>query len=158
MPVHRSFRDEHAMNGSVRLTTSDDARSTTAQRAPRGTLRVLLVEDDPAVLQTIKTMLGLIGCEVLVAGGAKEAIAIPHASPVDLLLTVLKLGPDRGPDVIAALRGRQPKAAIIAMSGDPEEDGLGSLALRLGASSVLRKPFTRKSLARAIDQGVAVRK
>jgi two-component system response regulator HydG len=119
--------------------------------------RILLVDDELAVLQTIKMILDLTGHEVLTASSAAEAIQVAKTEPIDLLLTDLRLGAERGTDVIAAARQVRPELPIIAMSGDPTKDDMLAVALRLGARQVLQKPIKRTVLVQVIDRCLQAR-
>jgi two-component system, OmpR family, KDP operon response regulator KdpE len=100
--------------------------------------RVLVVDDEPAILRTVRANLGRRGFEVDVATTAEEAIARAATGP-DLI--VLDLGlPDRdGLDVIQAIRRRSDTPIIVLSVRDSEKAKVQ--ALDLGADDYLTKPF-----------------
>jgi two-component system, NtrC family, response regulator HydG len=115
-----------------------------------GVARILVVDDDRAVLQTIEAMLDLADHDVATAGDIDEALRKLSAGAFDLVLTDLDLGSSRGTEVIAKVRERLPDLPVLAMSGNPAKDNMAAIALRLGARDVLQKPFTRRVLERAV--------
>ena len=102
-----------------------------------GGARVLVVDDEPAILRTVRANLGRRGFEVEVATTGSEAIA--HADDQDLI--VLDLGlPDRdGLDVIRSIRLRSKTPIIVLSVRDSEREKVS--ALDLGADDYLTKPF-----------------
>ncbi|OLC58606.1 MAG: DNA-binding response regulator [Chloroflexi bacterium 13_1_40CM_4_68_4] len=99
--------------------------------------RVLVVDDEPAILRTVRANLGRRGFDVEVATTAEDAIA--QADRQDLI--VLDLGlPDRdGLDVIRSIRARSKTPIIVLSVRDGEREKVR--ALDLGADDYLTKPF-----------------
>jgi DNA-binding NtrC family response regulator len=112
--------------------------------------RILVVDDDRAVRQTIEAMLDLAAHDVTTADGVDEALRKLSTGTFDLVLTDLDLGTSRGTEVIAAARECFPDISVLAMSGNPAKDNMAAIAIRLGACDVLQKPFTRRVLERAV--------
>ncbi len=114
-------------------------------------LKVLMVEDDTEVRKVVETFLVALGCEVTTAPSAEQALLVLDASaPFDLLLTDIALGPGmRGTELAAKAQAMYADMAILLMSGfsaellDADRDSPPSWEL-------LRKPYTRAELARAI--------
>ena len=121
-----------------------------SQVVPAG-LRVLLVEDDGDVQAVVRTFLDTLGCVVTMASSAEQAlVALSPAATFDLLLTDIALGAGmRGTELAALAQKRHPDLAILLMSGfssellDADRDSPASWEL-------LRKPYSREELARAI--------
>jgi two-component system KDP operon response regulator KdpE len=99
--------------------------------------RVLIVDDEPAILRTVRANLGRRGFDVAVATTGEEAIA--QADRQDLI--VLDLGlPDRdGLEVIRAIRAHSKTPIIVLSVRDSEREKVR--ALDLGADDYLTKPF-----------------
>jgi two-component system KDP operon response regulator KdpE len=99
--------------------------------------RVLIVDDEPAILRTVRANLGRRGFDVAVATSGEEAIA--QADRQDLI--VLDLGlPDRdGLEVIRAIRAHSKTPIIVLSVRDSEREKVR--ALDLGADDYLTKPF-----------------
>ena len=99
--------------------------------------RVLIVDDEPAILRTVRANLGRRGFDVAVATTGEDAIA--QADRQDLI--VLDLGlPDRdGLEVIRSIRTRSKTPIIVLSVRDSEREKVR--ALDLGADDYLTKPF-----------------
>jgi PAS domain S-box-containing protein len=127
------------------------------QALPHG-LKVLLVEDDSEVRQTVKTFLDTLHCEVAVAGSAEQALALlGPENRFDVLLSDIALGPGlRGTELAAQARQHFPELAVLLMSGfsaellDADRDSPPDWEL-------LRKPYGRDELAQALARVIASR-
>ncbi len=109
---------------------------------------ILLVEDEPALLEMMGAVLDGSGYNVLVATSAEDAqqISESFARPIDLLITdiVLRTGID-GIQLASKLRLRRPQTCVLFMSG--YSDALIRAAEREDIKSiVLEKPFTANAL------------
>lgn len=103
--------------------------------------RILLVEDEPLILDLIASTLEDGGFEVLQANNAKDAIAGLEASAGELagLVTDVNLGPrDKGWDVARRARELRPNLPVVYMTGDSAHD---STSQGVPESVILSKPF-----------------
>lgn len=115
-------------------------------------MRVLIVEDHGTVSRGLKEVLAEEFPE-LVSGEARsapEAIAQLHSQPWDLVLLDINLPGRSGLGLITEAKRLSPKAAVLVVSGYPEED-FAIRALKLGADGYLGKD-------RAADELVAATK
>ena len=133
---------------TAEASTRDDASAS--QAVPEG-LSVLLVEDDPEVRAVVRTFLDTLGCKVTVASSGEQALlALTPDAGFDLLLTDIALGAGmRGTQLAALVQQRLPAMAVLLMSGFSTE------LLEADRDSpptwdLLRKPYSRDELARAI--------
>jgi len=103
-------------------------------------LRVLVVDDEPAIRRFVRTSLGAQGYRVDEAedgGPALDAIGRNHT---DMLILDLGLPQLDGFEVIRRLRGSGSSLPIIVLSSRTDERGKVA-ALDLGADDYLTKPF-----------------
>jgi two-component system alkaline phosphatase synthesis response regulator PhoP len=109
---------------------------------------ILVVDDEPRIVQLARDYLVGAGFSVRAAGGGEQALAIAHAEKPDLI--VLDLGlPDRdGLDVTRALRRESEVPIIILTARGEEADKL--IGLELGADDYLTKPFSPRELVARI--------
>ena len=117
--------------------------------APRATGESLLViEDDPEVLDLAVIMLESLGYEVVSAQDGAQALAVLEATPrIDLVLSDVMLpGGLLGPEVIQRARQARPNLRVLFMSGYADAEARSSGLLAEGAT-VLSKPFRRHDLA-----------
>ena len=119
----------------------------TSQR-PRGSGRVLVVEDETDLRDTIELLLTVEGCEARgVSDGAAALELLRDWSP-DLILLDLTLPSMSGEAFISAYQQTAaPHAPIIVMTGMDIE---AAAASAIGADSVLLKPFDVANLLEAV--------
>jgi two-component system catabolic regulation response regulator CreB len=108
------------------------------------TARILLVEDEPAILESLAYVLGRDGFQVVTASGAAEARALA-ADTVDLVVLDLMLPDGSGFDLIRGWRaGERPMPIIVLSSRDAEADRVA--ALESGADDYVTKPFSPREI------------
>jgi len=111
-----------------------------AARAPR----VLIVEDEPALLRALRINLRARGYDVGVASAGREALAEARQRPPDVVVLDLGLPDLDGTEVIRDLRGWS-RAPVIVLSGRAgSQDKIG--ALDAGADDYVTKPFDMEEL------------
>jgi DNA-binding response OmpR family regulator len=115
--------------------------------------RILIVEDDPALVHAIERNLSVRGYETQSAASVAQALAALDDGPPDLLLLDIDLPDGSGWEVLRALRAAGPsKTAVIVISAlRPNE----RLARELRCVGVLEKPFPMDSLLRLIGENLA---
>jgi len=127
---------------------------------------ILVVDDDPAVLQSYGRLLRRLGHRVLLAEDSERVRADPESlRGVDLLILDQRMPKTSGLDLLASLRGRGSAAtggggairalpAVILISAFLSEE-LRDRAARLGVAQVIEKPVDashlRASVRAALD-------
>ncbi len=101
--------------------------------------RILVVDDDPRLRDSLRRALVRLEHEVVEAGSLEEALE-RLATPVDLLVTDIRLGTGSGLDLIAQARRDSLAVRIVAMTGFGSI-GVAVDAMRLGADDFIEKPF-----------------
>ena len=114
--------------------------------------KLLLVEDDPAQLETRRLLLERFGYEVVVASTTEEALSAFHQhSPASVLMDLRLPRAEDGRHLIRAIHKAARNARIIVVSGFPQdlertpEFGLVSL--------LLRKPVRTQQLLAMLGRG-----
>ena len=118
-------------------------------------IRILVIDDDPLVLEVLSEMLTAAGYEVVGASNGKEGVSLYRAAPFDLVLTDIIMPEKDGLEVVMELRRDFPEVKIIALSGGGEYGhGFSSLTASraLGATVTLRKPFAESELLSAVRE------
>lgn len=101
--------------------------------------RILVVDDEPAIVRAIRTNLTRHGFQVETATSAQDALATQRQWRPDLILLDLGL-PDRdGLDILRQIRSDSSTPVIILSVRGAERDKVA--ALDLGADDYLTKPF-----------------
>jgi two-component system KDP operon response regulator KdpE len=103
-------------------------------------LRILVVDDETAILRFLRTGLTSHGFTVLTAGNGKAALTLLEREEVGLVVLDLGLPDIEGLDIITRLRATQSMVPIIVLSSTSEERTKVE-ALELGADDYLTKPF-----------------
>jgi signal transduction histidine kinase/CheY-like chemotaxis protein len=138
-PPHKSSKsDAHAETGAIAL-------------------RVLAVDDEPAVLESVSGMLSEMGHTVLPAPSASEAFRILSSTEaVDVVLLDLVMPGLPARAMLERIRDLRPGVPILLTSGYSEE--LMKETPPLDArSGFLRKPYRRAELAQALSDALQKR-
>ena len=112
----------------------------------RGTLslRVLVVDDDPAVRRGLVAELQVAGYETIEAADGREGLSRFEAEAPDLVLTDLAMPQSDGYELIAAVRRRARTPIVVLSVRGGESDKVR--ALDLGADDFVSKPFSVQEL------------
>ena len=114
-----------------------------------GSLKVLIVEDDPTVREVLTTLLRFDGCDVSVVTNGEDGLeAVARERPDVVLLDVMMPGMS-GFEVCRRLKSEAnaPKVVMVTAKTSPEDEHEGREA---GADEYLRKPFSPLELLRVI--------
>ena len=120
--------------------------------------RVLLVDDDAAVLDMMTHLLSGKGFEVVAATSVTEALGCIATQKFDVLITDLHMpNPGDGFTVVTAMRHSQPSALTLLVSGYPDVQS-AMAAILLEADEIIVKPFAVGKLADLVRERVLNRK
>jgi hypothetical protein len=120
---------------------------------PQGRETVLLVDDDPAVLDFVQAVLVSLGYRVQAAADGAAALAA-MAGPengIDLLLSDCILPDMTGTTLTAQARTLRPGMKALFMSGHTEKTAMGGGAAGDGGHFIA-KPFTAEELAKKVRE------
>lgn len=123
--------------------------------------RILVVDDDILICSAIRAWLGGKSFEVTTADGAGAGLAALESAAFDLMIVDIFMPHMNGFQSIREFHQRAPSIPLIAISGYvfaeqrmPAPDFL-RMALDLGATRCLRKPFTPRTLLPVIEASLA---
>ena len=108
--------------------------------AGTGPVRVLVVDDEPAILRFLRVGLGSQGYQVIEAENAESALDVIRQRRADLLVLDLGLPDMDGLEVIRRIRDGGSMLPIIVLSSRNDEAAKVQ-ALDLGADDYITKPF-----------------
>jgi len=108
------------------------------------TRTVLVVDDEPKILQVVRDYLADAGFTVTTASDGTAALAQARAAPPDLVVLDLGLPGLDGLDVARELQRRGPVPIIMLTARSDEVDRV--LGLELGADDYMVKPFSPREL------------
>jgi two-component system response regulator RegX3 len=106
--------------------------------------RILLVEDEPALAESVRYSLELEGFGVSVAEDGRAAVERFRADDPDLVILDLMLPEMSGLDVVRVIRRTSTVPIIIVTAKDSEADKV--TGLELGADDYMTKPFSVREL------------
>ncbi|HWE30707.1 MAG TPA: sigma-54 dependent transcriptional regulator [Polyangia bacterium] len=118
------------------------------------TARVLVVDDDGEMAETVADYLSGRGYKCETAVGGKAALQVIKRKEVDAIITDLRMDAVDGLDVLAASRAADPGRPVIVMTAYGTIDGAIE-AVRKGASHYLTKPFKLEEAALALERALA---
>ena len=117
---------------------------------------ILVVDDDPAILEAIQALLGPHYMVDAVANG-KDAQSYLQARPYDLVLTDMIMPEMGGLDLVKYLRLSHPEIPVIVFTGYVNiQDAV--TAVKLGAFDYLTKPLQPEILRHAISRALEFRR
>jgi two-component system, OmpR family, alkaline phosphatase synthesis response regulator PhoP len=106
--------------------------------------KILVVDDEPKIVQLARDYIDRAGFAVLTAGDGKSALAVARAEKPDLIVLDLGLPGMDGLDVARAVRKDSNVPIIMLTARGEETDKL--VGLELGADDYITKPFSPKEL------------
>jgi len=106
-------------------------------------MRVLIVDDEQDIRETLGMILSYEGHETVSAGNVREALASLEAEPLpDVVLLDVKMPGRDGLDLLAELSDRWPSVPVVMMSGHGDAP-MGFEASRRGAFEFMEKPLSQ---------------
>ncbi|WP_395504366.1 sigma-54-dependent response regulator transcription factor AlgB [Ectopseudomonas hydrolytica] len=118
--------------------------------------RILLVDDEAAILRTFRYCLEDEGYEVAGASSAAQAEALLQRQVFDLCFLDLRLGEDNGLDLLAQMRIQAPWMRVVIVTAHSAVDTAVD-AIQAGAADYLVKPCTPDQLRLAAIKQLEVR-
>jgi DNA-binding NtrC family response regulator len=112
---------------------------------------ILVVDDAPDTLEVIRRNLSAADYLVYLAPGVTEALELLDATPVDLVITDLKMPRTSGIDLVRHVRENMKNTEVMMITGYATIEGAVE-AVKKGAEEYLVKPFTETELFAAVDR------
>jgi PAS domain S-box-containing protein len=136
-------------------SSAEPAAETAANQPPGGSETVLVVEDEPMILEIATTMLESLGYTVLAAPGPTEAIRLAgeHGGTIQLLMTDVVMPEMNGRLLANHMRARFPNLRCLFMSGYTANVIAHHGVLDQGVHFI-QKPFTLYALATKIREAL----
>ena len=114
--------------------------------------RILFVDDEPSILETLPRILALHGFEVTSVATVAEALSKIASDRFDVLISDLNIGePSDGFTVVSAMRRTQPNCFTFIMTGYPAFE-TAMKAIRSQVEDYLLKPTPIPELVAAIER------
>ena len=123
--------------------------------------KVLVVDDDPSIRETVRIILQRAGYEVLSAANGQEAMTLmqqgDHATTVNTVLCDLDMPSVNGQALIAHLHAQYPAIPITVMSG-VEAFTFTEAVVKQGVTDWIRKPASREAVLEKVRVAVRLHK
>jgi signal transduction histidine kinase len=119
--------------------------------------RVLVVDDDAAILEVLEMRLGALGFEATVMADARRALEAVTEQRFDVALFDLRMDPMDGIALMEAVHARQPRLPVLIMTAHATIETAVE-AVRRGAFDYLTKPFLRDELRAKIARALTTRR
>jgi two-component system, OmpR family, KDP operon response regulator KdpE len=110
---------------------------------PRNTL-ALLIEDDPNIVDMIRSNLAVRGFDILGSSDGSQALRLLETEAPDIVLLDLMLPETDGMELCREIRERSSVAVIVVSARGGERDKVN--ALNMGADDYMTKPFSVEEL------------
>ncbi|MEA3265942.1 MAG: response regulator [Candidatus Fermentibacteria bacterium] len=140
--LHAAEEEELAENVSYPVETNEEHTDK----------RILVVDDEEIVRETIHAILSSMGFDVVSAPGGAEALAMLKKGEIpDLMMLDLTMPGLNGAEVFRRLRGMEMNFPVLVVSGY-SKDKLSSLFPGEGPNGFLQKPFSPEALIQALNE------
>jgi PAS domain S-box-containing protein len=141
---------------SILLPATDKSIQTEAEILPtieNGSETVLLVDDEPMIIEVGREMLSALGYEVLTAASGQEAINAysENKDLIDLLMIDMIMPHMNGGELFDRLKDINPTARVLLCSGY-SIDGQAREILDRGCEGFIQKPFNMSQLSLKIRE------
>jgi DNA-binding NtrC family response regulator len=115
--------------------------------------RVLTVDDEPVVCESIRRVLTEEGYDVTTATSAREGLDIIRKQPIDLLLLDVRMPDMDGIECLREVRAISPETEVIIVTGFATIQTAVE-AVKLGATDYLQKPVSPDKLVVAVARAL----
>ena len=119
--------------------------------------RILVVDDEPEILDVLSQFLTQRGYGVRVASGGAEALSLMEQESPSLLILDIYMPGMNGIGVLRELFERKSAVPVILLTGSQDEKLLAE-SLDLGVVEIIGKPVDLEQLALAVHLGLQIKK
>lgn len=112
--------------------------------------KIVVVDDDPAILELVSLLLTRRGYRVLTAANAQTTLSLVASEQPELVLMDYMLPDRNGLTTLRTLRDQFPDSYVIMFSGQESKEIVVEL-MKAGASEYLLKPFNNSTLVERVD-------
>ena len=109
------------------------------------TQRVLVIDDESGILDSLRILLKNSGFEVETAQGGKAGLRAVESSDFDLVLTDVRMPAVTGIEILESVGGRDPEIPVILMTAQASLQS-AIAAVNQGAYHYIQKPFANDDL------------
>ncbi|MDA2937280.1 response regulator [Acidobacteria bacterium AH-259-A15] len=111
--------------------------------------KVLVVDDEPAVVKTLETFLKRKGCSVVTAFDGNDALQKVRLENPQVVLLDIRMPAKNGLEVLPEIKEMNKDVGVIMVTGVQDKE-IGQRALELGAFDYIIKPFSYEYLEKVL--------
>lgn len=112
--------------------------------------RILAVDDEPLISESIAMMLEAPHRKIAVAANGEQALAMVSKTPFDLVITDHRMPRSGGLELVRKLRQRKYRGKIVVLSAHLSPENIGTYE-DLAIDEVISKPFDLEELRDIVD-------
>ena len=115
--------------------------------------RVLVVDDDSAILDILDQYMKIIGLDVVAVASGEEALAAFKRNQFDIVISDIKMAHMDGLTLLAEIKRMDPEVLFIVITGYPSIETVLE-AMKKGATDYLVKPFQFDEIKLKIERAL----
>jgi CheY-like chemotaxis protein len=117
-------------------------------------LRILVVDDEPYICDSLRMLLSIDGNEVVVANGGGEALGLFERGNFDVVITDYSMTGMKGDELAAKLKSRNPRLPVIMITAYLEKL-TGENSPLAFVDQIVGKPFRLEEIRQAVARALA---
>jgi DNA-binding response OmpR family regulator len=131
---------------------AERAEESAAAPAAKAGKRILLVDDDAEIVESMRTVLESRGYQILVARDGNQGLVLAEGEEPDLVVLDMMMPKRSGFLVLEKLRRSRPNPMRVIMITANEGSRHKAYAEMLGVDDYIRKPFAMDRLLESVDR------
>jgi len=149
MPIKKAKKASRAIVGESSASPAPEAGGVPAKA---GGKRILLVDDDHEIVESMRTVLESRGYQILVARDGNQGLVLAEGEEPDLVVLDMMMPKRSGFLVLEKLRRTRPHPMRVIMITANEGSRHKAYAEMLGVDDYIRKPFAMDRLLESVDR------
>ena len=129
-----------------------ESKSDAAVSSRSSSKRILLVDDDQEIVESMRTVLETRGYQILVARDGNQGLVMAESEEPDLVVLDMMMPKRSGFLVLEKLRRSRPDPMRVIMITANEGSRHKAYAEMLGVDDYIRKPFAMDRLLESVDR------
>jgi DNA-binding response OmpR family regulator len=138
-----------ARTGGAEAERAEESAAIPAAKAGK---RILLVDDDAEIVESMRTVLESRGYQILVARDGNQGLVLAEGEEPDLVVLDMRMPKRSGFLVLEKLRRSRPNPMRVIMITANEGSRHKAYAEMLGVDDYIRKPFAMDRLLESVDR------
>jgi DNA-binding response OmpR family regulator len=132
--------------------SAEQAQAPAAAASAKPGRRILLVDDDPEIVESMRAVLESRGYQILVARDGNQGLVLAEGEEPDLVVLDMMMPKRSGFLVLEKLRRSRPNPMRVIMITANEGSRHKAYAEMLGVDDYIRKPFAMDRLLESVDR------